>query len=156
MSKELVIFKDNMEVGRGENEVKLTDLRANTNYAEGHFQAAFETQSGLSELVDVPAFKTEAVGVEVEGVELSPKTSKGTAGEAGTRQLSAYVTPEDATDQNMTYTIEPETVGLSVSDGGLVEWTEEVPEGEYVTTIESDSADVSVTHTLTLAAPVEE
>lgn len=87
--------------------------------------------------------------VGVTGVSIAPKTSSAEAGEAGSRQLSVTVEPSDATNKAVTYSID-NAVGLSVSNNGKIEWTDETPHGTYETTVTTDDGGFSETHTLTL------
>ncbi|TSB47183.1 phage tail protein [Alkalicoccobacillus porphyridii] len=79
---------------------------------------------------------------------LSPKTSTAEAGTSGSRKLTATVSPEDATNQDVSFTIEPETDGLAVNETGNITWTEDVPAGSYETTV--TAGDQSDSHVLTL------
>lgn len=91
--------------------------------------------------------------VNVAGVTLSPKTSTGEAGTAGTRQLTATVAPSDATNKAVTYAIAPTTSGLSVSSSGLIEWTAAVAAGTYTTTVTTTDGSFTDNHVLTLTEP---
>lgn len=88
--------------------------------------------------------------VPVNDVSIAPKTSSAEAGTGGTRQLSVTVSPEDATDKSVTYSLNPSVDGISVSDSGLISWNEEVPSGEYRTTVTTVDGGRQVTHVLTL------
>lgn len=93
--------------------------------------------------------------VAVTGVTLSPKTSTAVAGTAGNRQLSATVTPANATNKTVTYSIAPATTGLAVTSGGNITWTDAVPAGEYTTTGKTADGNKTDTHVLTLTEPEE-
>lgn len=80
---------------------------------------------------------------------LSPKTSTAETGASGSRQLTATVTPENATNKGVTFAIDAAD-GLSVSENGKVEWTENTPAGTYTTTVTTDDGGFTDTHVLTL------
>lgn len=140
--KELVLFKGGLEVARSNtNTIEINGLESETTYSD--YQVAFEENGRLSKLVDVPDFTT----LSDPTIDVSPKTSSAESGVGGSRQLNATVEPES----EITFTIEPMAEGLSVSDTGLIKWTENTPEGIYTTTIEANN--LVITHTLTLTAP---
>ncbi|WP_279282300.1 putative Ig domain-containing protein [Enterococcus gallinarum] len=93
------------------------------------------------------------VTVPVTGVTVSPKTSSAVAGTAGNRQLTATVAPQNATNKTVTYSIAPTTAGLEVSSSGNITWSENVPAGEYTTTIKTKDGSFTDTHVLTLTEP---
>lgn len=84
---------------------------------------------------------------------MSPKTSTAEAGTAGNRRLTVTVEPENATNKNVTYKITPTAEGLSVSDSGLITWTEETPANVYVTEVKTEDGNHTATHSLTLTEP---
>lgn len=86
---------------------------------------------------------------------MSPRTSSAKSGESGKRQLTATVEPENATNKDVLYEIEPATDGLTVNTSGLIEWTADVPAGAYTTTAITDDGNHTDTHTLTLTEPEE-
>ncbi len=94
--------------------------------------------------------------VAVTGVTLSPKTSTGETGTAGERQLSATVEPAEATNKAVTYAIAPTTSGLTVSNAGLISWTDVVAAGTYTTTVTTTDGSKKDTHVLTLSDPEPE
>ena len=94
--------------------------------------------------------------VDVTGVELSPKNMTGTAGESSNRQLTATVAPSDATNKKVTYSISPETDGLSVDGSDILKWTADVPAGEYEVTVTTDDGSKTATSTLVLCEPEPE
>lgn len=91
--------------------------------------------------------------VDVTGVTLSPKTSTGESGTAGTTQLTAAVAPTGATNKAVTYAITPVTTGLTVSNAGLISWTADVAAGTYTTTVTTTDGAKTDTHVLTLTDP---
>ena len=95
---------------------------------------------------------TDAVEEESISIAVTPKTSTAVAGTLGTRQLTVKVLPEDMEDKSVTYKIEPDTQGLSVTSTGLISWTAEVPEGVYTTTVTTNHGTLTDTNVLTLTA----
>lgn len=93
--------------------------------------------------------------ISVTGVTLSPKTSTGETGTAGTRQLTGTIAPTTATNKTMTYAIAPTTTGLSVSGAGLISWSDAVAPGTYTTTVTTVDGAKKDTHVLTLTVPEE-
>lgn len=67
--------------------------------------------------------------------------------------MNVTVNPNDATNKNVNYEISPKVEGLSVSDNGKIEWTADVPAGEYTTTVTTDDGNYTDTHVLTLTEP---
>ena len=86
---------------------------------------------------------------------MSPKTSTAVAGTASNRQLTATVSPSDATDKTVKYTIAPTTAGLAVSINGNITLTADVPPGTYTTTVTTNTGNKTDTHVLTLTEPEE-
>lgn len=152
----VVIDKEGKEVVKGEAPVKITGLTPDTQYPSGSFKVAKQIDGELSAFAKVPAFKTKAKEVDIEGFEIKPKTSTAKAGEAGERKLQVKVLPEDATDQDVRFTISPEVEGLNLDDELTLSWTEEVPAGEYTTTIETADGEIQETHVLTLTTSEKE
>ncbi|MGG4180797.1 putative Ig domain-containing protein [Virgibacillus pantothenticus] len=148
------IYKGDEVAANGESPLTITGLEPNADVSEGEYQAVRIEGDRESERVDIPAFKT--LPIAVTGVALSPKTSNAEAGTAGNRQLTATVTPEKATNKNVAYSIAPTTKGLSVSNAGLITWTEETPAGKYTTTVVTKDGNKKDTHELTLTEPVPE
>ena len=63
------------------------------------------------------------------------------------------MTPTDATDKTVTYTIE-DAEGLTVSNTGLISWTADTPSGTYQTTVTTTDGGLTDTHSLTLTEPI--
>ena len=148
------IYKNGEVVAEGDSPLAINGIEPNTDVADGEYQASRFDNDIESERVDVPGFKT--LPVEVTGVAVTPKNSSAVAGTAGTRQLSATVSPEDATDKSVTYSIMPNAEGLTVSSAGLISWTEEVPFGVYITTVTTADGGFTDTNSLTLNEPETE
>lgn len=145
------IYKGDSVVVEGDSPLAITGLPSNTQIEKGEYQVVRVDGERESNKVDVPAFKT--LSIPVTGVTLSPKTSNAEAGKAGSRQLTATVSPSNATNKNVSYTISPTTSGLTVSDSGLISWNEDVPAGEYTTVVTTADGNKKDTHVLTLTEP---
>lgn len=148
------IYKGDDVIVEGESPLTITGLEPNTDVTAGEYQAVRVEDDQESERVNIPSFTT--LSIVVTGVELSPKTSTAESGEAGTRQLSATVSPSNATSKGVSYAITPSTDGLSVNGDGLIEWTADVPAGEYTTTVTTADGSHTDTHVLTLTEPEPE
>lgn len=148
------IYKGEDVIAEGESPLTITGIDPDTDVAEGEYQAVRVEGEEESERVDIPAFKT--LPIAVTGVTLSPKTSTGETGTAGTRQLTATVAPANATNKAVTYAIAPTTSGLSVNNSGLISWDEDVPAGDYTTTATTTDGSHTDTHVLTLTDPEPE
>lgn len=148
------IYKGNEKVAESENPITLAGLQSNTKYEAGTFKIARVKGNEESEKIPISEFTTLASIVSVTEVTLSPKTSTANAGVASSRQLTATVTPVEATNKKVSYKIEPATEGLDVSDSGNITWTETVPAGEYVTTVTTEDGNKTDTNTLTLTKTV--
>lgn len=146
------IYKDDEVIVEGESPLSITGLNPDTDVPEGEYQVVRVEDDRESERVDIPAFKT--LPIEVTGVELSPKTSTAESGEAGSRELSASVSPSNATNKGVSYSTD-DAEGLTVSSGGKIEWTADTPAGDYTTTVTTDDGGHTDTHVLTLEEPLE-
>lgn len=144
------VYRNDEKIASGLTEKTFTDtgLEPNTEYK---YRVSAENEYGESELSDPIMVKT--LPVSVTGVSVSPMTSSAESGTSGNRQLTVAIEPENATNKNVTYSIEPSAEGLSVSDSGLIEWTEYTPPGVYTTTITTEDGGFTATHTLTLNEP---
>ncbi len=148
------IYKGDNVVVEGDSPLEITGINPNTDVAKGEYQAVRVEEDRESERVDIPAFKT--LPIAVTGVTVSPKTSNGESGTAGTRQLTATVAPSNATNKSVSYAIAPTTSGLSVNASGLISWGADVPEGTYTTTVTTADGSKTDTHVLTLTEPEPE
>lgn len=145
------IYKGDTVVSEGESPLEIKGIGANKDVAKGEYQAVRVEDDRESDKVDIPAFKT--LPIPVTGVTLSPKNSSAEAGTEGTRQLTATVAPSNATNKSVSYAIAPSATGLSVSNSGLISWSEDTPAGEYTTTVTTDDGSHTDTHVLTLTKP---
>lgn len=148
------IYKGNDVVVEGESPLEITGIGANQSVKAGEYKAVRVEGDRESEKVDIPAFKT--LPIDVTGVKLSPKSSNAEAGTAGSRQLTATVSPSNATNKKVSYSIVPTTDGLAVSNSGLISWSADVPAGEYTTTVNTADGSFTDTHVLTLTEPEPE
>lgn len=147
------IYKDDEIVVEGESPLTIIGIEPNTDIEKGEYQAVRVEDDKESERVNIPEFAT--LTIETTGVSVSPQTSSAKAGEAGSRQLTAAVTPSDATNKSVSYAIAPSADGLSVNDGGNITWTEDTPSGEYTTTVKTNDGGYTATHVLMLEEPKE-
>lgn len=153
MADTLNVYKGDDVVGtaeRGEDgkaKVTVDGLDANTDYATGTYQVAFENENGESEKVDVPSFKTKAISVT--GVTIAPKTAS--VDVDATTKLNSTVTPSTATNKSVSYTSSDEAVA-TVSSNGTVTG---VAEGETTVSVTTQDGNKSDTATVTVNA-VEE
>ncbi len=95
------IYKGQTEVVSGQSPLTITGMEPNTSVSAGEYQVTRVVNGKESERVDIPAFKT--LSIAVTGLEFSPKTSTADAGTAGSRQITATVLPENATNKKVTY-----------------------------------------------------
>ena len=135
------IYKGDEVVVEGESPLAITGLKPNTEIKKGTYQAVRVEDDKESERVDIPAFKTLPIGVE--NISIAPKTNNLEVG--ATRQLNITIEPSNATNQDVTYTSNDESIA-SVDNNGLIT---AVAEGEATITAEvdgkSDTATVNVT-----------
>lgn len=146
------VYRNSEKVASGLTKKTYTDtgLEPNTSYT---YQVSAENEVEESELSE-PIIVT-TLPVSVTGLSISPQTSTAEAGKAGSRQLTVTVEPENATNKNVTFTITPSATGLSVSDTGLITWTEDTPANVYVTEVKTEDGGYTATHSLTLTEPEE-
>lgn len=135
---------DSVEKTEGKSTITIEGLEANTDYPAGTYQVSFSNTSGESEKVDVPQFKTDAIGVA--SVTLDVESLDLTIGD--THQLQATVDPSNASNSNVSFSSDAEAVA-TVSASGLVE------------AITAGTANITVTtedgsHTDTVAVTVKE
>lgn len=107
---------DSVEKTDGKTTITIEGLEANTDYPKGTYQVSFSNDSGESEKVDVPQFKTDAIGVA--SVTLDVESLDLTIGD--THQLQATVDPSNASNSNVSFSSDAEAVA-TVSASGLVE-----------------------------------
>ena len=134
------IYKENIVVSAGSGPLTIKDIRPGTVVESGEYQVVRVSKTNEeSERIDIPSFK---VGEELE-ITTSPKTSKGVSGQPGSRVIKVNQDMEVAFSTD-------EVIGLTVSELGLLEWTEEVPKGTYETTVKVVNGFGESKHILTL------
>ena len=100
----------------GSKDVAIPNLTPNTDYAKGDFKGRKIDPAGEwkpSDYIDISAFKTKPIavtGVSLDNTTLSVETGK-------TGQLKATITPANATNKNVTWSSENETLATIDSAG---------------------------------------
>lgn len=146
------LYKGATVVVEGESPLAITGLTPDTNVTAGTYKVA-KVEGGVeSEKVDVPAFKT--LPVAATGVKIAPTTATAVSGTAGERKTVMTMTPGNATNKNVTYSIAPTTAGLTVEADGTIKWTDAVASGTYTMTVKTVDGNFTATCVLTLTAPV--
>lgn len=128
--------------------VEITGLESNTDYVEGTYQVAFENETGESPKVDVPGFKTKAVGVvsiSLDNTTLSLETE-------GTGQLNVTVNPEDADNTNVTFKSNNEDVATVDNTGSVLA----IGAGTATITATSEDGSKTATCEVTVQDPIPE
>jgi|SRR5699024_1883214 len=131
-----------------EKEYTVEGLTPNTDYS---FSVTQVIDGKESEKATV-SVKTKAVSVT--GVTVSPKTLNSDAGKADGANIAADVQPSNATNKKVTFKVEPTTEGLTINASGRVEWTADVPVGEYTITATTEDGNKTDTCKITLKEPV--
>ena len=132
MAKILNIYKgeelvSSEEVTGEKTTVSVDGLEPGTNYPKGTYKVSFENDSGESEKVDVPSFKTKPIAVT--GVTLDKTTLS--LEEGATGNLVATVAPSNASYKAVSFTSSDEAIA-TVDDNGLV------------TAVKAGTADITV------------
>ena len=133
MVEKLNLYKGEELLTSGEKQgdtasVTITDLDSNTTYPKGTYQVAFENESGESDKVDVPEFKTKPINVT--GVTLDKSTLS--LEEGATGDLVATVAPSTASDKTVTFASSDEAIATVDNKG-------------KVTAVKAGNADITVT-----------
>lgn len=126
--------------------VQITGLESNTEYKKGTYQVSFENESGESDKVDVPAFKTKAVGVAnitLDNNSLSLETE-------GTAQLNVTVSPENADNKNVTFESSDEDVVTVDNTGNVLA----IGAGTATVTATSEDGNKQATCEVTVQDPI--
>ena len=116
-----------VEKTEGKTTVTIEGLEANTDYPAGTYQVSFSNTSGESEKVDVPQFKTNAIGVA--SVTLDVESLDLTIGD--THQLQATVAPSNASYKAVRFTSSDDAIATVDGDG-------------LVTAVKAGTADITV------------
>lgn len=133
MEDKLNLYK-NEELLKSENYVEgkatvtIDSLDADTDYPKGTYQVSRENESGESNKVDVPAFKTKPIAVT--GVTLNEETLDLTVGDE--QKITATVAPGTATNKSVEYSSSDEEVATVDGEGNI-------------TAVAEGSADITVT-----------
>ena len=133
MVEKLNLYKGEELLTSGEKQgdkatVTITGLDSNTTYPKGTYQVAFENESGESDKVDVPEFKTKPINVT--GVTLDKSTLS--LEEGATGNLVATVAPSTASDKTVTFASSDEAIATVDNKG-------------KVTAVKAGNADITVT-----------
>lgn len=137
MAKTLVVYKDDEVIREepknpnGKTTVTISGLESNTDYAKGTFKISWKDDNGESDLVDVPAFKTDEKGV----TSVSVGNDTVTLDVGDTSQINVTVEPTDADNKEVTYSSNNKAVA-TVSDSGLIE---AVKSGSATITVKSSN-----------------
>ena len=132
MVEKLNLYKGEELLTSGEKQgdkatVTITGLDSNTTYPKGTYQVAFENESGESDKVDVPEFKTKPINVT--GVTLDKSTLSLEVGATAT--LNATIAPSNASYKAVSFTSSDDAIA-TVDDDGLV------------TAVKAGTADITV------------
>lgn len=122
--------------------------------ASGTYTTTVKTTDGGKTDTHVLTLKDPVIAVT--SVTIAPKTVTGESGTAGDAQLTGTVAPANATDKKVTYSVAPETEGLSINASGKLAWTDAVADGEYTITTKTADGNKTDTSVLTLSEPEPE
>jgi hypothetical protein len=137
MAKTLVVYKDDEVIREepknpnGKTTVTISGLESNTDYTKGTFKISWKDDNSESDLVDVPAFKTDEKGV----TSVSVGNDTLTLDVGDTSQIDVTVEPTDADNKAVTYSSNNKAVA-TVSDSGLIE---AVKSGSATITVKSSN-----------------
>lgn len=131
-----------------DKEYTVEGLEPNTEYPFSVSEVIGEQESEKATIT----VKTKPISVT--GVTVAPKILESDAGKEDGANIIATVQPENATNKSVTYKVEPATEGLSVNASGRVEWTANVPKGDYTITATTIDGNKTDTCKLTLKEPV--
>ncbi|WP_413506333.1 Ig-like domain-containing protein [Brochothrix thermosphacta] len=116
MSDTFNVYKDGKVVQTGTSPIKITGLEPSTLYKAGTFKISRVIKKNESAKEIIPEFKTGAVVIPVDSVELSPKSGKISVG--GTLQMIASISPANATNKSTTYESSAPSI-ISIDSNGL-------------------------------------
>lgn len=133
----------------GATEVLIEGLKSNTNFAKGDYKVSFSNDSGESNKVDVPNFKTLAI--LVSAIQVTKATEDLEVG--GTATISTSVTPENASDKSLVYVSYRDAIATVDASGVITA----VAEGTTTISVSSNDGGASqyVTVNVTVPAPAE-
>lgn len=139
------IYKGDTVIIEGESPLAITGIDPDTEVAKGEYQVVRFDGDRESERVDIPSFKT--LPIDVETVTISPQNNNLKIGD--TRQLNIEIEPDNATNQEVNWTSDDESVA-TVDRDGLV-----TAEGVGSATITATVDGVSDTATVNVEEPEE-
>lgn len=147
MEDKLNLYKDE-ELLKSENYVEgkatvtIDSLDADTDYPKGTYQVSRENESGESNKVDVPAFKTKPIAVT--GVTLNEETLDLTVGDE--QKITATVAPANATNKSVEYSSSDEEVATVDGKGNITA----VAEGSADITVKTKDGNKTAKCTVTI------
>ena len=139
------IYKGDSVVVEGESPLTITGIDPDTEVAKGEYQVVRFDGDRESERVDIPSFKT--LPIDVETVTISPQNNNLKIGD--TRQLNIEIEPDNATNQEVNWISDDESVA-TVDRDGLV-----TAEGVGSATITATVDGISDTATVNVEEPEE-
>lgn len=139
------IYKGDTVIIEGESPLTITGIDPDTEVAKGEYQVVRFDGDRESERVDIPSFKT--LPIDVETVTISPQNNNLKIGD--TRQLNIEIEPDNATNQEVNWISDDESVA-TVDRDGLV-----TAEGVGSATITATVDGISDTATVNVEEPEE-
>jgi len=139
------IYKGDTVIIEGESPLAITGIDPDTEVAKGEYQVVRFDGDRESERVDIPSFKT--LPIDVETVTISPQNNNLKIGD--TRQLNIEIEPDNATNQEVNWISDDESVA-TVDRDGLV-----TAEGVGSATITATVDGISDTATVNVEEPEE-
>ena len=130
----------------GSTKITIDGITPNTDYPEGTYQVSWSNDTGESNKVNVPSFRT--LKILLESLDLTATDTEITVGE--TTQLNVTFNPTDATDKDVTYSVDNSDIA-TVSTSGIV--TAQAPGQATVT---AKVGDVSTTTQITVKEAIPE
>ena len=135
MVRTLELYKDGKKINEqpenenGRTTIRIENLDSNTTYEKGAYKLAWSKNGEVSDLVDVPSFKTKSVAVQ----EVVVSSESITLNKGDTNNVGASVSPDNAENKSLIYSSNNEDVA-TVSDSGDVE---AIKSGDATITIKS-------------------
>ena len=129
----------------GATEVLIEGLTSNTDFAKGDYKVSFSNDSGESNKVDVPSFKTLAI--LVSAIQVTNATEDLEVG--GTATISASVTPENASDKSLVYVSDSDAIATVDASGTITA----VAEGTTTISVASNDGNATSTVTVNVTVP---